>query len=470
MDMKTLLLYGAVVALAAGLAVLVFSEPATSDSLGDREVVQVDDPAWYRTASFGTRLAALKKRLALMTSRAIAPEQTGPVKDDIALLCRDEALVDVVIDSFESHPHLTSALLSAYMEIFGRVKNPKFTPLLKRGFESPEFEVRMNAAAAGMVHGSARSIEEIGQALLVSSGAQAGSLLATLLADGGGNALHWVEAVIAEREEEGLLIPSLRAMGDARYMNAIPTIRRRLKHPSAAVEIAAAAALAIMGQQDGYQYIRNLAMDEKASPLARAEAVQVLHTVAGGKNKELFRKLASRKDAAGFESRLVLLKLRDPEMIKQLRSKALGKRGLDKVQAAGALGASGVEEDAAFLAEHVDEFDVATLRAVIESLKRGRPKNAGRFIANLAALKKPEAGLAYRAFSQYGEDALDDLARVLAKETDPERRDLLLRAASLVPCEKSLAILQSVDAGDDRDLWMLVRSLIRKVDLGILKK
>ncbi len=469
MDIKSIILYVVVIVASAGLAILVFDNPGKKERSQDSRIEKVDDPAWYRNASYGTRLAALKTRLALMTSRTIPPEQTGPNKDEIALLCRDDSLVDVVVDAFESHPRITAALLSAYMEIFARVKNPKFARLLKRGFQSPEYDVRMNAADAGILHKDSRAIEEMGEALQVSSGPQATRLLNSLIAVGGSDSMRWLEVAL-EREEPEILVPAIRTLGDARYANAIPRIRTRLVHPAPSVQIAAAGALAIMGQQDGYRFLKILAANKKADPLERAEAVQMLYLISGKKDRSLYLELAKLRDIIGFEARLNLVKLRDAPVIENVKQEFLKGTPVQRIAATGTLAASGDPDDVDFLAAHIDDMNLPMLRAMISALKRGKAPNATKAIGALASNRRPEAGLALRVFSEFGEAALDDLEIALAKEDDPLRRDVLLRGVANIVSPRSLKILESFEAGDDRDLWLLLRSLIRRVDLGLLKK
>ncbi|MFT7619277.1 MAG: hypothetical protein ACI97A_002927 [Planctomycetota bacterium] len=469
MDLKSLALYVTIIVASAGLAFFMFGQQDSSGQAPVEQLEKIDDPIWYRTASYGIRLSALKQRLALMTSRVIAPEQTGTVKDEIALLCRDDRLVDVVVDSFNSHPRLTPALVSAYMEICGRVNNPKLGVLLEHGFRSKEFDVRMNAADAGILHDDGRSVTEMGEAIQVASGMGARQILASLIKIASNESISWIEHVL-EREEADLLVPAIRALGDAKSVAAIPRIRTRLEHPSPNVVIAAAGALATMGQEDGYQFLKRLADNPNADPLERSEAVQMLYTVSGRKNIDLFHKLAARGDSIGFEARLNLLKLRDSVTLAAIHQDVLEGNPHERVTAVGSLGASGVSEDVEFLVAHIEDMDLSMYRSMLQSLKRGRAPNATKAIAALAALARPESGLAYNAFPPFEEAGLDDLAVLVAEENDPVRRDLLLRTIATIPSKKSLEILESIKPGRDRDLWLLVRSLIRKVDLGILKK
>ena len=177
MDIKTILLYVVVISVSAGLAFALFHK---EDVAIDIEFEVVDDPLWYVTASEGARRFGLKKRLALMTSRSIGPERTGPIKEEIALLCRDSKLVDLLIDAYQTRPKNSAALTSAYMEIFQKIKDPRLTKLAQENFDHLEFTVRLNAARAALIQGHPRAISRLGKVLAESEGYEATQILETL--------------------------------------------------------------------------------------------------------------------------------------------------------------------------------------------------------------------------------------------------------------------------------------------------
>ncbi len=471
MDLKSILLYVAVILLSGGLAVFVFNQSERSTEAKNAEVIPagVDDPIWYRHASLGARRAQLKKRLALMTSRAIAPEMTGPTKDEVALLCRDERLVDDVVDAFRSHPNMTPALLSAFMEIFARVKHPKFARLLEQGFKSREYDVRLNAADAGLVQGDARAVSEIGEALLTASGMQAQRLLHSLIACGGGEAMDYLEGVILQRSEPELILEAIHAMAKAGYTNAIPTIREKTRDSDKRIAVAASMALAMMGQQDGYQNLLHMVNDGNEDALVRSECVQFLYSVAGSRRRDVYEKLRNEPGTLGFEARLALLKLRDPEVLEETKRLLVDGNPHQKIESIGLLGASGNAEDVSFLMQHVDEMSAVMVASCLSSLKRGRARNAGDLLGALALCRTPQSAQVYNAIHEFDAGVLPGLEQALSRETDPTRRNLLLRAIANIPSIESLRIIESAQ-GEGLDFELLRRSLIRKVDLSLLKQ
>ena len=317
--LKNLLIYLAVIAVSGGLAWYLFRDTAPKDDPVPEEdsLPTIENPIWYRGAGPELRIAAIRKRLPLMTSMSIPPEQAGPVKDEIALLCAfHEDCVDEVVDYVKKSSLRNSAEVSAFMEIFTRVRNPKFGELLAIGIDHQRWEARYNAAEAAVTQGDPRAVEILTAALMEQEGLEVQSVIEALVRIGG-DAGYGALAYGLQRNEANILKSILVALGTVGYRPALPDIRALLNGQDIEVRVVAAWALANMGQQQGVERLLTYLRDETLPGPVRALAATYLAgtTAIEGEVAEAMRGLLEADDRAlRFESSVALISTDDEEL------------------------------------------------------------------------------------------------------------------------------------------------------------
>ncbi len=430
----------------------------------------IDDPLWYRTADFATRRAALEKRLDLMTSTRIAAADVGPIKDDVALLCRDPRLVDVVVQRFRERKDINTAQLSAFMEIFARVKNPKFAKLLSEGIHHREFEPRINAFDAALTQGDPAILADLRTVMGSQGGYSLRRVIEALGAIGGDEALDLVTRAIASGDHDAVL-QGIATCVVYRLNRAIPILEPLLKDGRRDVALTAAWGLVSLGYSGGADVIRRLALDRGVDQGTRAQAVIYLLETSGKAATETLRRLRADPDPnVAFEARLGLIKLGDEDELlaldRALRSEDPGERE----QGATFCAASGRDEDVERFRRVMGSVGRAEITAFLNALPRGRAPAALSILKDLSRPGGPYEQLAISRFHEYGDDGVEAIETLLASHPEGERLGWLISALGSIGTPRARDTLLKMPPPRSRRLWLYLRNNVRVIDLALLKK
>ena len=470
MKLKTISIYLLVMGISAVMAYAVFAGLSKDPTDEDSTEGDVHDPLWYRTASLEVRENGLRARLDVMTSAVISAAEAGPVKDEIALLCRDEAIVDLVVQSFADRKDLSSSELSAYMEIFARVRHEKFGPLVAEGIKHPRFEPKLNSFDAAIVQRHPSTARFIGRALPELTGYLATRAIAALTHIGTDEAVEQIIEAL-DHDDHDLVIHALQAVVLHSALEALPRLEEITKREDPEIRITAAWAMAALGRSRGRKLLEAAARDLTTTGSQRAQAIQFIGQLPGRPNTALLEDLAEDEDDfVAFESQLCLVRLRDQEILAELRNDVESDEFSRRRRALAMYASSGHEEDLELVNRRLDDLADDEIKLFMEALKRGQAKGAAEFVRRIAERDDAIGVAAISRFHDFGDRGVAMLRLIYDERKNDEKLGHLISAGGSIETTESLAFLESIDVGNDRRLWLFLRGNIRKIELALLKE
>ncbi|MEZ6194917.1 MAG: HEAT repeat domain-containing protein [Planctomycetota bacterium] len=470
--MKTILAYAFAVVVAGFLAWLVFHEPrrATEEDRGpDVTAGLPSDPMWYRRCDTEERLASARFRLSRMTSSSVPAQQAGPMKDEIALLCLDEAVVDMIVSSFEAHPRLPTAELSAYMEIFSRVRHAKFEPLLVRAVNHDDYEPQVNAVEAARVQASARAVPFLDAALANAERDLQMRVVRALGAIGTASAVEVVRRHLPGLDRDAIIL-GIPILAGANYREGIPVLERLLRHEDPDVEVLAAFSLARLGRGSGLDRLAAVVRDPARADGNRAQALQFHFELTGAKGIALDREiLEGAGPLLAGEALCDLVRAGDATARERARAALESLDAGERSRACLALGRSADESDLRHVEERLDGMSGDEIKVFLTAVGVGRTP-AGLALLERLALRRDFIGdLAIKRFADFGEVAVDPLIRSMDAEKETERFAALARALASIPSPRARDHLASCAIPGNARLEIYVRSGVQRQDLALLE-
>ncbi len=465
---RNALLYLLVLTVSGALAWALWSQWRTVETPSPSE--GIDDPLWYRTADFATRRAALEKRLDLMTSTRIAAADVGPIKDEVALLCRDPRLVDVVVQRFKERKDINSAQLSAFMEIFARVKNPAFARLLSEGIRHPKFEPRINAFDAALTQGDPAILADLRSVMDAQGGYSLRRVVDALGAIGGDEALDLVTRAVASGDHDAIL-QGITTCVAYRLNRAIPLLEPLMKDARDDIALSAAWGLVSLGYSGGADLIRRFCLDRGVHSATRAQAVVYLVETSGETAGETLRRLREDGDpSVAFEARLGLIRLGDEREVEALERALRSEDALEREEAATLCAATGRDEDVERFREALPSLARGEVAAFLNALPRGKARAALSLLEELSRPGSPHEQLAISRFHEFGDDGVDVIERLLADRPEGERLGWLISALGSIGTPRARETLLTMEPPRSRRLWLYWRNNVRVIDLALLKE
>ncbi|MCB9831554.1 MAG: HEAT repeat domain-containing protein [Planctomycetes bacterium] len=474
MDLKTVVLYLVVIAGSGLIAYAIFHDRKDESAREDQGglIDRVEDPLWYRHADEETCLTALARRSRLLTSTAIPPEQAGPTKDDVALLCAfHESCARAFADHVLAQARLGAVELSAIMEIAARVRSPHFAALPPLGLDSPVWEVRYNAADAAITQGDPRAIPMLAQSLMEQSGIEILRVIDALTRIGGDEA-YGTLAYGLQREDpdirKALIVPLARAA----YRPAIPDLRPVLEDGSPEVRMLAAWALMRMGQTEGRGLLIATCRDHDLPGPVRAQAANILGSemIERPEVVALMRELLGDDEVAvAFEARLALATSGEEAVLAGLHADLDSDYADRRRLAIGILASCGRNEEIDRLAPRLPQMTIEEFAVFLNAAGRGLATGALEYIVEQARRKDRVGQLAMAAFRPFGDAALPHLRDLVLSLDDRILKLDALGAIGSIESAAARATLEGFDFGSEREYWRMQRTLIRRLDLALAK-
>lgn len=474
--MKTIALYLSVISVAAIAAWAVFSgakdDEATTEQ-NDPESIEGTslDPLWYRNISREERLGSARFRLLRMSSTVIAANQAGPVKDEIALLCHDEAVVDQIITAFEETPPRAPARISAFMEIFARVRHPRFAELFIRAVNHEEYEPKANALEAARVQATPEALPLLATALADADADEQVRVVRAIQAIGSPEGYDLIRRQLGRLERNALII-GLPILAESNYREARPGIERLMDHEDVDVAIIAAYAAARLGKSSAIARLREHARNLNRLDGSRAQAVQLHARIAPRKEADAFDRelLDDPVSVVRAEALAGLVARRDAAALASA-AKALGsKEPYERSEAMIALARSGRDEDLDVIRPFVVNSPARELKLLFSAMGFGRAPGSVDFMAEFM-----DRGLDIRrnvlyALPSHGQRAVPLLTKCLQEAEEETAIGDLARALSSIPCPASReALLAWVkNPRGSKRLRTYVRSGVQRIDQDLI--
>jgi HEAT repeat protein len=476
--MKTLLLYLAVMLSAAGAAWMVFRTPAQSGDQTEAEQAEAAmeavrgstrDPLWYRDLSPQERRASARFRILRMASSSVSPTQIGELKDEIALLCYDESVVELVVSAFEELPSRAPARTSAFMELFGRVRHPKFAELFHRAINHEEYEPRVNALEAARVQANERSLPFLSAALTTADEANQVRIVRAISAIGSAAGYDLIRRNLGRMGRDALIL-GVPLLAEANYREALPAIERLLDHSEVDVQVVAAYSVARLGRDIGIEKLAEHARARDRLEASRAQALQ-LHARIAPKSRATALDLEMLEDDADLvrtEALSGLVARGHEKGYERVQEYLDGDDPAARSRAMIALGRSGRDEDLQRARSVLGRLGPREIQIFFTSVGLGRAPGAVDLFAEIARRRGPEAKIALEAFPSLGQRALPTLAELLTAEEEESRIADIARAISAIPCDRAREILLAWSPRGSTNLRIYVRSGVRRIDQKVL--
>lgn len=470
--MRTVLPFVLVVLFGALAAWVVFrSAPEEATDAGREDDLAadggIDDPTFYRHLDPRERIEAANKRIATMATTAIAASAAGPTKDELALLATHEDVVDLIVDRFRARSG--AAETSAFMEIFSRVKHPRFGPLVNEGLRDESFEALSNALRAAAVQADPVTVPALGALLSRSIEIGHTPVVKALDAVGTQDAYALLAARLPDLEHDPAL-EALLALGGIGYTEAVPAIRARASTADPVLRVVALGTLGRLGQSEGFDGLEEVVLDAGENPELRAQALQILGDLGAPGAVAVARSVKDSPDPyVASEAMLILVRARDPELLSELEEALTSADPGARSRALGLLGGSGHPDDLRLVAATFDRLSPTEQHTFLTALTRAKTPGAAPFIADLARDGRHPWSSAIQALARLGDDALPELeALVREVGVDDHRIDDLVVALGSLPSAEARRVLESLETRDRR-LWIGIRRAIRAIDLALLK-
>ncbi len=431
----------------------------------------MEDPLWYRSLSDAAMVLAAQKRLDLMTSTSIPANRAGPIKDELALLCRSDSVVDLVEESFRRRKGVSNAQLSAYMEIFGRIRHPRFARLLADGLGEARQEVQMNALEAAVIQRSAELVPYLLEAFKSKDGYVGRKILSALIGIDSPAARSAICKSV-EHKEESIAVMALSAVGGMQLTDALPEVLKRIYDGPDQVRVMAAWAAARMGQSSGARSLVRFAVDRSFGAKARAQALQnltLLRWWGAGKGIRPLREATVAEVV--LESHVFLASARDSDELVWLDQALEGDDPLDRDIALRVCGRTGDSADLLRVLAHREKLTPREMVVFARSLLMGRPEGSLSFIAELIDTRPALRLSLINLVGQFGRPGL----RVLEDQLDRDTGDdsawtlSLIGAVGIVGHPEAETVLKRFDASPDRRIWRFARENIRLIEQRLLK-
>ena len=447
-----------------------------SNSSNETHVVTgLRDPLWYRAVSDEEARLAARRRLDLMTSTEIPPTETGPLKDEVALLCLREDIVDIVVESYRSRKDVSPAQVSAYMEIFARVRHEKFALLVADGVADRQAETRLNAVQAATVQRDPRLAPFLNSILPDVGSYDASRIITALAAMGSAEAYEGIRRAVAD-DDPVTALAALRVVSDGGAFVALPDVRARLDDDDPTIRVIAAWTLIRLGQRSlGTARLLRAAKNRDLEGAARAQALQLLHEARDDDAASLVadvRPLTESDDVAvALEAFNYLVTVGDEAANEKLAQDLDAKgRPRELLRALTVCGRSGRDVEIERVMSRRSRYSAAEMRRFVESLQNGQAPGAVACLVELAATDDAVGQAALRAFVAFGERALDALAELLKTASGRDRILAVVAPIQAIASPRSIDLIEAVEAGSDRRLRRLLRENIRLVEQKLLAR
>ncbi|MEE9392223.1 MAG: hypothetical protein V3W41_06935 [Planctomycetota bacterium] len=467
--MKTLLIY-ILVAFGSGLMAWTLFHDAVSPNSGatGAKVSKLDDPLFYLDISSTERLERARLRLDVMANTSIAATSTGSVKDELALLCRDEAVVDLIVDDFHQR-RKADAPLSSFMEIFARKKHPKFAPLVRYGLLSRNYEAISNAKRAVFTQRHSNVVVPLLTLLDKSEEGSDRSVVDALIALGNDEAFDALRLRLTRFDRECLL-SAMPALANRKLKEAIPQFRALRNHENVDVRVLAAWACASLGLSEGIRNLKDDVADESLKETSRAQALHYLYLATGLDSLLIYDRWA-RGDLPnlGFEALVSLLKCGHEDGRRRVMRDLAGDDLVRRSQALSVLGRIG---DLGALREmrlNWRRYHANELGAFMAGLSQAGIVEALPLLRDLYLAGEPYRFIAERNFESYGHLAVPYLAEIAEKVKDTSSWQRLVAILASIHHQDSRALLESLPPRQKRGDLIFQRMALRQLDLGLAK-
>lgn len=444
-------------------------EPRNKTSATASEVI--DDPLWYRSLDTNGKILAVQKRLDLMTSTSVPAHRAGPIKDEIALLCTDEAVVDRVVESFRRRQDLSVAQISAYMEIFGRIRHPEFGSLLTDGILMDRMETQINALEAAIVQRSPELVPYLGTVLKTHDGYVGLKIISALIGINTAASRRFIcEAVSSE--DAGIANEALSAVGGLRLTDALPRAMKRIGDGPDIVRVMASWAVARMGQSSGSRSLVKLAADKSVEKMARAQALQNLTLLRYWSAADELRPLLTSEVAeVRLETAVFLATAGDKKTREHLIQVLDNEDAADRDQALRVLARTGHPEDLELVQSKLGGLHPREILVFSRSLMIVRPAGSLEFISNLLRKRPDMRPSLIGLMGPFGEKGLLVLEELMDANQGVDRAWTLqlIGAIGGVQSKRAQEVLATLESTSDRRVWRFARENIRLIEQRMLK-
>lgn len=469
MDKKLILIYAATVVLLGGGAYFgrqwLIEKP---QPVAAKAKDSMTNPLWYRHLSEAEMLTAARWRLDNMTRNDLPAADIGPIKDEIALLCRSEAVVDLVVERYHALKESGTAQLSAYMEIFKRFRHEKFGALVADGIRSERQAPQVNALDAAVVQRDPRLVSFLAEQLPAKSGYAGEKIIEALAAIGSTDALATCLRAVSSKDDN-VAKWALTVAANAGWVEAADAMKAQTKSSDPIVRAIAAWALARIGQPSGVEILKNLALDVSNTPEGRAQAIQNLGLLDA---KSTAKDLAALVDAESFpvrrESRVALLNFRDSEMLARLKNALDGNDDAKRADALAVLARSRYDEDLALVTERLTKLSQFEIADFLKDLPLGGAPGSAAFCERIARRSDDLGTLGLRQIHKFGESALVSLDRLIKEKPEHERKMQMIAAAASVGTKRAMEFCERFIADDDRRIANWAQQNVRLIEQRLI--
>ena len=445
------------------------SELDAPQSMSDANLM--DDPLWYRTLTDEGAILAAQKRLDLMTSTSIQANRAGPVKDEIALLCRYPGVVDLIVETFRRRKGSSNAQMSAYMEIFGRIRHPKFAELMAEGLSGNRQETLMNAIEAAVVQRSPVIVPILLESFEKQEAYGGLKILSALIAIDSSAARRAVCNAV-DHSDDDIAVMALSAVGGMRLTGAIPLVEKRLKDGPDQIRVMAAWCLARMGQSRGARRLLAFALNGAFDANSRAQALQNLTLLQWWEGVDDVRGLLSNPIIeVALESRVYLATARDRDLLASLDEAIQGNDLSLRDLALRVVARTGSTADLERVLEHESMLTSRELLLLARALQMERPAGSVDFITRLIHERKDLRGNLISILAKFGSAGLRSLEDIMNEDSGEDHgwtMNLIGAVGSAVD-PRAQEVLQRFDMTTNRRVWRFARENIRLIEQRLLK-
>lgn len=326
MPQRNLVILVLVAAVALGALTVFFigkSDPDKPIGSPALKVASGTAPAFHVFGSQDEKEAAIAGGLRKLTSGKAV--ELGALKDDMALLSTEPSMQQRILEAFHQRSHLTTYEASGFLDIFAKVKNPRFVEPTSKLLMHEDWAVQRSAipAAATQAHESLTPALLTVYRKMVSEFKNEGEqtraeVIAAAQACGGPTLGALLDQAMSD--PSALVVEVAVSAAQARNLKALaPRIRELLKHDVGAISLRSAWALGSFGDPEGKTRVLDF-LDLSRPPefLAALDAVCALGIA------DARPKLKALLQTAPLDYRLPLIValcvLKDPETTKELEA------------------------------------------------------------------------------------------------------------------------------------------------------
>lgn len=280
-------------------------------------------PGFHVWGTEEDRQAAFRKAIADLTSGQ--PQEIGALKDDLALLCDDPAVVRAILEHYNRRARLTRYEAAGFADIFALVKNPAFVAPLKNLFQHEEWIVRRNSIDAAVTQADPeltpaldREYQWVLREFEGKGGQSRLGILHAAAACGGDHFPVVLDRAFADPEAT-VRGGALEIVIDRKLDTLLSRVRAAVDDPDSGVRLRARWALAVLGQRDAVPQL--LGFLDPRNPAESLLAVQAVTTVPVPEAAAEIRRLLQDATADVRPAFIVaLVLLGDPAIVPELEA------------------------------------------------------------------------------------------------------------------------------------------------------